>query len=586
VTRPVSTYAELLTEISKLETPRPGCVRVFRGQTKNYPTMLPSGFRKHIRNEAVWHSYAMVLGRDLLAAPDDKSHHLGARILTLGKKEALWINAVAQHYGPGSNFLDVTRSLDIALWFALHEAVPITSEYTLGPLGSEDPAPDIDLIERWTKYRKLDAGPGFLYVFDVPEFHGESFPPHGSLLDLSKAHRIFSESERIKAQAACLIAAERAVDGGDLKRFLACDPIEVWWPMNGAPQLHLPVEEMFPNPSQDKWYERFVSIPFTEQQADPTRSGLSLARPIEVTLYYYKARDKRDEITRRIKRVSPTRHVLSDTLTMDLVDEVSAAQIKFRLNEATHILLDAPIMSRLPAADSQMWNQGILGGDMSDSVEAFDVSTETRCGSVSLTNVYFEFSPLEVTGWEQLGKPNGKIEWLGGMWIVRKDAHVAVQLFPRWLGSSIEVQTVTQGFGYNYCAINGKFWRRAVAKQLWTVVVGDKPVDKAFFTALSVLRFLSPVKKADPFPLEEELRGNGNRQLTIPVREKVATLTRMLDWNSDCQWYVPRDVLSKDGLFLEPTAYLGTLSLESEVPWSGVDASGIRRDIAEQCGTS
>lgn len=205
---------------------------------------------------------------------------------------------------------------------------------------------------------------------------------------------------------------------------------------------------------------------------------------------------------------------------------------------------------------------------------------------VSLTNVYFEFSPLEVTGWEQLGKPNGKIEWLGGMWVVKKDAQFTVQLFPRWLGSSVEVQTVIQGFGYDYCMTDGKFWRRAVAKPLWTSVVGDNPVDKAFFTALAILRFSSSAKKADSFPLEEKLSSNGSRTMTIPVRGQVVRLMRVFDSKSHGHWYVPRDIRSKESFVLEPTSYLGTLSLESKVPWSSVDASGIRRDIAQQCGNA
>ena len=217
MSRPVNTYTELLSEIGKLEAPRPGCVRVFRGQTKNYPTMLPSGLRTHLRNEAVWHSYAIALARDLLAARDDRSQPLHGKILTHGDKEAVYINAVAQHYGPGSNFLDVTRSLDVALWFALHTALSITADYTLGLSASEDPPSKLALTEPWTEYFKWDAGPGFLYIFDVSEFNGAGSPPNGSLLDLSKARPIFSESKRIKAQAACLIAAEKAVRGGNLK---------------------------------------------------------------------------------------------------------------------------------------------------------------------------------------------------------------------------------------------------------------------------------------------------------------------------------------------------------------------------------
>lgn len=586
MSRQINTYTELLAEIGKLGVPRPGYVRMFRGQTKNHPTMIPTGFRKQIRNEAVWHSYAMELGRDLLAARDKRSRHLDARILTFGQKEAVWINAVAQHYGPGSNFLDVTSSLDVALWFALHKAVLIAAQHTIGPPRPADPARDITLTEPWTEYCKWDAGPGFLYVFDVPEFLGEGSPPHGSLLDLSKAHPIFSESMRIKAQAACLIAADRAVHGGDLKGFLACEPISVRWPMDGAWQLNTPVEEMFPDPSQDEWYKRFVTIPLTNQ-AHPAAGGLILARPIEVTLYRYEVQDKTNEVLHRIKYVSPTRHDLSDTLTMDMIDEGTAQRIKLRLSEATHILLDAPIMSRFAHVDSQMWNHGILAGDMSDSSEVFEFSTDAPCGSVSLRNVYFEFSPLEIASWVQVNNPEaGEIQVPGGIWIGRNGTHFAIELFPRLVTSTGVLTPQFSPLYYDYCATNRRFWTYSLKKPLCTPVAGDRQVDKALFVVLALLRFLSPAKKADPFPLQEKLSSNGSRPLTIPVRGQVARLMRVFDSKSGRRWYVPRDILSKEGFFLEPTAYLGTLSLESEVPWSSVDASGIRRDIAEQCGTS
>ena len=464
MSRPISTYTGLLAEIGKLKVAPPRYARVFRGQTKNYPTMLPSGFRKQIRNEAVWHSYAMALGRDLLAAHDNKSPPLDARILTFGEKEAVWINAVAQHYGPGSKFLDVTRSLNVALWFALHKAVPVTAEHTLGPPRPVGPAQDLTLTESWTEYRRWDAGPGFLYVFHVPEFNGAASPSHGSLLDLSKSHPIFSESKRIEAQAACLIAADQAIHGGDLKCFLACEPIEVQWPMDGVPQLNAPVEVMFPDPSQDEWYKRFVTIPLT-CQAHSATEALSLARPIEVTLYRYEAQDKTNEVLRRIRHVSPTRHDLSDTLTMDLIDEASAQRIKLRLSEATHILLDAPVIGRFPNADSQMWNHGILAGDMSDSVEAFEFSTDVPCGSVSLRNVYFELSPLEIASWVQFNDPEtGEIQVPGAIWIGRNGMHFAIELFPR-LVTSTKVSTLQfSPLYYDYCATNGKFWIYSLKK--------------------------------------------------------------------------------------------------------------------------
>jgi hypothetical protein len=424
--RIISTYADLLGEIERLEAPHPGRVRVFRGQTKDYGRMLPSGLRRPLRNEFVWHYYAMLLARELLATHNEKSQPWDAKMLTFWDKEAVWIKALAQHYGPGSIFLDVTRSLDVAVWFALHSAERVKADSNVGPLDPGSPAEDTTQ-EEWMDYCKWNAE-GFLFVFDVPECPASS-PGHGQLLDLSKARPIFSESRRIKGQAACLIAADPDINGGDLQNFVR-EVIRVQWPMQNAPRLDLPIEEMFPEPSQDEWYKLLVSIPLTYQLHEET-GNLNLARPLEVLLYFYKARNKTKEILHQSRHLPRARLHLSDTLKMKLVSGESPKVSEFRLSEATHILLEAPIIAWVPPANSEMWNHGILAGDMTDSIDAFEGPTDEACCSLSLKNLYIEFSPLEVTGWEQLNDPNGRIDLLGGLWIVRNETHFALRLFPQ-----------------------------------------------------------------------------------------------------------------------------------------------------------
>ena len=35
-----------------------------------------------------------------------------------------WVRAIKQHYGPGTEYLDVSRSPEVAVWFALHRGEP------------------------------------------------------------------------------------------------------------------------------------------------------------------------------------------------------------------------------------------------------------------------------------------------------------------------------------------------------------------------------------------------------------------------------------------------------------------------------
>jgi FRG domain-containing protein len=107
---PLKTYTEVKDELSKFGEPPPGYVRVFRGQTRDHGCMLPSGLRPGaIRRDPVWDYCVTQFAMERFGA---------ANLGSLSEHE---IVAIAQHYGVGSPFLDVTRSLDVALWFALHQ---------------------------------------------------------------------------------------------------------------------------------------------------------------------------------------------------------------------------------------------------------------------------------------------------------------------------------------------------------------------------------------------------------------------------------------------------------------------------------
>src|SRR5262249_34999182 len=104
---------------------------------------------------------------------------------------------------------------------------------------------------------------------------------------------------------------------------------------------------------------------------------------------------------------------------------------------------------------------------------------------------------------------------------------------------------------------------------------------------LSVLRFLSPTAKSDPSPVEQTIRKDGTYVMTIPIRRASARLMRVMETKSDRHWYVPRDVQTDEPFFFNSSmACLDVLRFPSVVPWPEVDASTIRRTIANQFETS
>ncbi|MGH9830432.1 MAG: FRG domain-containing protein, partial [Blastocatellia bacterium] len=246
-----ATYHELMEELAKLPKPAPGFVRVYRGQTKDFGVMLPTGLRAGAPvRDPIWRYCAMVVGREL-SAESGATHD----------DDSVWVEAIAQHYGPGSTLLDVTRSIDIALWFALHDRRPVSAEHLVGPPGQPDEARDIPLKETWREYQPSTAN-GYLYVFDVPDWKGSGVPSHGSLLDLS-SRQVLSKSTRIRAQSACLVAGDSSMKGGDLRDFYVCEPISLCWPLDEAPRINDSMDVLFPDPSEDLWYSFFLSVPLT-----------------------------------------------------------------------------------------------------------------------------------------------------------------------------------------------------------------------------------------------------------------------------------------------------------------------------------
>jgi FRG domain-containing protein len=231
----VTSYRELTEELSKLRKPVPGRVRVYRGQPQDFGIMLPTGLRPGAgERDPIWRYFAMAVSREL-----------SARTSSSPADDSVWIEAIAQHYGPGSPFLDVTKSLAVALWFAVHERRPVFAEHLVGPPGPPDEARGIPAKETWWEYRPL-TGHGYLYVFDVPEWNRVGSPPHGTLLDVS-SRPILSKSTRIQVQEACLVAADGSIKAGNLQEFYACDPIPVSRPTDGAPGIDDPTDLLFPD---------------------------------------------------------------------------------------------------------------------------------------------------------------------------------------------------------------------------------------------------------------------------------------------------------------------------------------------------
>ena len=96
----VSGYRELLSRIEALPAPPAGTVRVFRGQTQDYP-LRPSARRRKVPRAEIWAHYLRHLVMHL------EGQGVNADISREFQLWFVWLQALAQHYGAGSNYLDV-----------------------------------------------------------------------------------------------------------------------------------------------------------------------------------------------------------------------------------------------------------------------------------------------------------------------------------------------------------------------------------------------------------------------------------------------------------------------------------------------
>src|SRR3569833_3313732 len=247
----IDSYDDLKEYIADLKAPRPGYIRVFRGLCMDYGSIRPTGVRIPMRNARIWQSYCWMLAADMLVRQGTPVE----QALKRAELYSYWFYAIAQHYGPGTHLLDVSHSVEVSLWFALHRATVNRDFFRIffRTARRAAPYPSVSREDDWVSYMPWEDGPGTLYIFDVPRWSGSPRPKHGELVDLADSPDFFARSSRISAQHACLIASDSEDQAGYLTRFLAHLPIQVGWPMYGSETVTARETTKKPNPKDDEW---------------------------------------------------------------------------------------------------------------------------------------------------------------------------------------------------------------------------------------------------------------------------------------------------------------------------------------------
>jgi FRG domain len=547
----------------------PGKTRIFRGQTTDYPTITPASYRNHLEFDGIWRFYSRFLLMDI--TNENFNTHLGDKEFQI---LGLWLEAVAQHYASGSRYLDVTHSIESAAWFALHRGTWITERGVLGPPGPPSPF-DLPSEEKWLQYNRAEA-PGYLYAFDVDSWDGASaIPPDLALIDLSRAPEPF-RTPRMLAQMGCLIKAGNAT-AQDLRQ-LRVDgtPLQIAWPMTGSFVVQREVEEMFPLPTVDDWYRRFLSVPMMPE-VNAVSGEVVLKRPLPVTLYRGKTPDYNATVSdTEVFLYPPLLHrLLRQPETKPEMPATNWWQ-EFSILDATPIVLEAPLLHAFSPAESDNWNHELLLEDISDTVATYSLASKKSCGDTSLLNVLVQFSQLEEVFWEHAATAADTIELRRGLWIRRHNGELVVQLLCQDFPG-----TVVKGWAPVVIRLDPEKCRmifKPIDGSMDWVDLASLPVlAKPVFIALYLLRALSPALKPEAmsalFSLSQQNSGGAEYTYLVSVFADVARLIRVPDPAGAADWFVLRN---DQGEPYTQAINGSVIKVQDPKPYGDVAASKIR----------
>lgn len=186
----------------------------------------------------------IVLG-DLLKLPA-----LGAIDVQVSASNFVLAEALVQHYGYQTRYIDVTPSLDVALWFALHEF----QGHIDTPVEHTDPC--------WLAFPAWyvpNKAHGMLYVFDVNPWNRVSSVQQGEFIDLvGIAPQGLNRPRR--QIGGVLYAPGPGETGGDISNLLRAK-FEVAFPWRDVgPDWD--TDYLFPGPAEDVIYATLLRAPF------------------------------------------------------------------------------------------------------------------------------------------------------------------------------------------------------------------------------------------------------------------------------------------------------------------------------------
>lgn len=402
---PIQNLQELKDRIQSLPEPKEGHLRFYRGQNQHFGKILASAHRgTEILDRYQFDTYCVILAQYLI----QKHKAKGASSESI----AYWIRALSQHYGPGTEFLDVTSSVEVAVWFALTQFHQKQGTALNGE-GKEVLDSDVLALHEFIESAPFGED-AYFYVLDIPKELDVSF--HEKVVsaisgDDSEAE-IFQESPRIQAQHASLINCGMDSQKGDMSKYLVTDPLTISHQLYHEISPDYTVTRLFPGPAEDIWFSRFLTVPYKFSGFHEKRMVGMQSFPVQM----YSDPNNEAYIIALLSCVT-TRSVFLQYLNEKPVKEVDKAL----LDKAAVILIPNPVITMSPGWETGLWNEELLWKylylESSKDTVAFD---ET----VPSANVYFELGLLDNPFWLEIDTKGGNQLSPRSVWVRFYDAKV------------------------------------------------------------------------------------------------------------------------------------------------------------------
>ncbi|MBV9102987.1 MAG: hypothetical protein JO060_05305 [Candidatus Eremiobacteraeota bacterium] len=416
----------------------------------------------------------------------------------------------------------------------------------------------------WLEYSPF-VETAYFYAFDVPAWSMQEFPARGDLVDLAQGPQPF-RSPRVLAQQACLIRADQEKENGTLNDFLvAGTPLQIARPWTSS--MPLPsVDDVFPSPAVDSWFNRFLSVPMILVPETDTGTA-TLRRPLPVMAIRGATPKYNGAVTATESYFAPA------LLHKALRGGPESSHAMPDVRNATPILIEAPVFVALPAADSDRWNHDLLHRGIDDRVPFFDVNGK-ECGLAGLRDTLFQFSTLEVSSWSESSRRDGT-PFTRGIRVIRDSDEFTVYLILQ--ESSSATLAAAGAVRFRFDATARRFVWSTPSAPTWKPFKELDLFGKPFFVALHFLRVISTTPNAQAFPSLFTDAGNGYNYI-VRITAGDGRLIHVADPHGDADAFVVRSV---DG---EPFTHAtgGALQFQSELAFADVSGEAIRDAIATE----